>query len=110
MREYAAVENKFAQMGLSLSEDDIANNKSWSDQMWGYMGTSLTEMGISQSSYETVLLNSEKRSQLFESIYGEGGEKAVAEAEIRDYMLDRYAMIDYIDIELKDGEGNLLKS
>lgn len=110
MREYAAVENKFGEYGLSLSEEDRNSAQSYCDQMWDYAGEYFSEMGIAQSSYESIYFNEEKKDKLFEAVYGEGGDHAVADAEIKQYMLDNYVLVDYIEMELKDGAGNLLKS
>ncbi|MBQ5331481.1 MAG: hypothetical protein J6F31_09570 [Oscillospiraceae bacterium] len=110
MREYAVVEKKFGENSLELTEAELTAAQSYMDYMWEYGGEYLSSLGISQDSYKSVYLNDEKRSKLFEKIYGEGGEKAVPESEIKQYMLDNYVRFDYIDMELKDGEGNLLKS
>lgn len=110
MQEYAAVEAKFDEYGLTLSDDDKQSAQVYLDQIWDYAGDYYTSMGVSENSYKSVFLNSSKRQKLFETIYSEGGEKAVSDDEIKTYLDENYALINYIDVELKDGEGNLLKS
>ena len=110
MQEYAAVEAKFDEYGLTLSDDDKQSAQVYLDQIWDYAGDYYTSMGVSENSYKSIFLNSSKKQKLFETIYSEGGEKAVSDDEIKTYLDENYALINYIDVELKDGEGNLLKS
>lgn len=110
MQEYCAIEEKFAERGLSLTAEEKEAAQLYSDQLWDYGGEYYMEMGISQKSYLSVYLNSIKREKLFGSYYFEGGENAVSDDEAKSYLDENYALINYIDIELKDGEGNLLKS
>lgn len=110
MQEYAAVEAKFDEYGLTLSDDDKQSAQIYLDQIWDYAGDYYTSMGVSENSYKSIFLNSSKKQKLFETIYSEGGEKAVSDDEIKTYLDENYALINYIDVELKDGEGNLLKS
>jgi hypothetical protein len=116
LREYAAINEKFAALGLSYSLDDYGTpmdevvdesiDYSWESNI----SPTLTPYGISKESYRQVQLNAVKRDELFNYYYGEGGEKEVLEAEIKEYLQENFAHIDYLEMELKDGEGNLLKS
>ncbi|WP_432651486.1 hypothetical protein [Huintestinicola sp.] len=110
MQEYAAVEAKFDEYGLTLTDEDKETAQVYLDQIWEYAGEYYTSMGISENSYKSIFLNSSKKQKLFETIYSEGGEKAVSDDEIKTYLDENYALINYIDVELRDGEGNLLKS
>lgn len=110
MQEYVAVNNKFEEYGLAVSDDDKKIVDLYCEQYWDYYGDYYTEMGISRESFSAMQLNSTKRDLLFEHLYSEGGEKAVSADEIKAYLSENYALISYVDIELKDEEGNLLKS
>ena len=110
MQEYAAVEAKFNEYGLTLSNEEKETAQVYLDQMWEYAEDYYTTKGISENSYRSIFLNSSKKQQLFEHIYSEGGERAVSDDEIKAYLDENYAMINYIEVELRDGEGNLLKS
>lgn len=110
MQEYAAVETKFNEYGLTLTDEDKETAQVYLDQMWEYAGEYYTSMGISENSYKSIFLNSSKKQKLFETIYSEGGEKAVSDDELKAYLDENYALINYIEVELRDGEGNLLKS
>ena len=110
MQEYAAIENKFGELGLSFENKEDERISIITDQWWEYIGEYYEEIGVSKDSYYKVGLNSEKRSAIFDHYYDEGGEKAVPEEEIISYLEENYARIKYIEMPLKDGEGNLLKS
>lgn len=116
VREYAAINEKFAALGLSYDLDSygVPMDQTISDSVersWDEGDADmLIPLGISKESYKQLQLNSQKTMQLFQYYYGDGGEKAVPEAEIKKYLTDNFARINYIEMELKDGEGNLLKS
>ena len=110
MQEYAAIEAKFTELGLTISADEKDAAKVYCDQTWDYAGEYYTKMGISEKSFTSLYLNSQKRDKVFKTIYSEGGEYAVSDDEIKTYLDENYAMINYIAMELKDGSGNLLKS
>ncbi len=110
MREFAAVEKKFAELGLAFENKEEDRMNIVVDQMWEYFGEYYEELGVSRQSYYDVGLNSEKKSAIFNYYYGEGGEKAVSEDAISAYLTESNARRKYFAMPLKDGEGNLLKS
>ncbi|MCM1023079.1 MAG: hypothetical protein NC395_03375 [Prevotella sp.] len=110
MREYAAVEKKFAELELSFENNEEKAVSNTVDQWWEYVGEYFEGIGVSKQSYYDIVLNSEKRSLIFDHYYADGGEKAVSDDEIKDYLLENNARIKFIRMELRDGEGNLLKS
>lgn len=110
MQEYAAVEKKFGELGLTFENNEDKKNALIIDRMWDAYGSIYEEIGISKQSYSDIGLNNAKRDILFNYYYGEGGEKAVSEDAIAAYLIDSNVRIKYISMPLKDGEGNLLKS
>lgn len=110
MREYAAVEKKFAELGLAFENKEEDRLNIVVDQMWEYFGEYYEGLGVSKESYRDVGLNSEKRTAVFNYYYGVGGEKAVPDDEVSSYLSENNARIKYFTMPLKDGEGNLLKS
>ncbi|MDR0974283.1 MAG: hypothetical protein LBL80_01170 [Ruminococcus sp.] len=110
VREYAAVNQKFTELGLSYTDNEDVSVKNYIEENWDYFSEALSTIGISRASYEDVMLNSLKRQEIFMYYYGPGGEKAVSDEIIKEYLLENNARIDYIPMVLKDGEGNLLKS
>jgi hypothetical protein len=110
VQEFAIIDQKFAELGLSYGDGERESVLNYIDQNWEYFAAELTDLGISRDSYEKVLLNSMKRQEIFLYYYGKGGEREVPDDVIKLYLLENNARIDYIPMELKDGEGNLLKS
>ncbi len=109
-RTQVAVEKKFDEYGLALTDEEEQEAELYCSQMWDYGGSYFEELGIGESSYRSIYMNNEKRAKLFDLIYSAGGERAVSDDELKAHMAENFALINYIDIELKDGEGNLLKS
>ncbi len=110
LREYAAVEQKFTEYGLSLSDEEISSLKLNLDQLWDYYGESYETLGIAESSFLLVYENNMKADKLFDAVYGENGSDPVSEDAVKSYYLEQYALINYIDMHLVDGDENLLKS
>ncbi|MBQ8567596.1 MAG: hypothetical protein IJ446_00070 [Oscillospiraceae bacterium] len=110
LREHLAIEQKFNEYGLTLSEEEIQAAEINCESMWDYYGEFYEGYGISQESFLRTYLNGLKSDMLFEYVYGENGERTVPDETIRDYMKENYALVNYISMNLVDGEGNLLKS
>lgn len=110
MRKFAAVENKFDELGLKFENKEDELVKITASSWWEYLGEYYEEIGVSEQSYLDIGVNSEKELALFDHYYGEGGEREIPEEEVRNYLKENYARIKYIEMPLKDGEGNILKS
>ncbi len=110
MQRFVAIEQKFAELGLSFenNEEQIAAN--YVKQMWDYYSSVYEGFGIGNQSLLDIYTNGYKENSLFDYYYGKNGEKEISEQEIIDYIYGNYAKINYIEMPLKDGEGNLLKS
>lgn len=110
VKHYLAIEQKFDEYGLSFTEDENSAAKITVDSMWEYYGSVYEDYGISKDSFLKCYKNTLKSDKIFEHVYGDGGERAVGDQEIQSYMNENYALINYISMNLVDGEGNLLKS
>lgn len=110
MQKYVAVEKKFDELGLSFTDEEMEAAKAYIDSVWEYYGASYEEIGVGKNSQLLIYLNTIKKSNIFNYYYGEGGEKAATEEEIRTYLEENKARINFIEMTLKDGEGNLMKS
>ncbi len=111
MREYAAVEKKYDELGLSMDDSDKKALSNSVDQWWDeYIGDYYESIGVSKQSYYDAALNAAKRSDIFDYYYAGDGELAVPEEDIKNYLLENNVRIKFISMPLKDGEGNLLKS
>lgn len=110
MQEFVAVENKFNELGLSFEDNEKEKTKVYLDSIWEYYGSNYEDAGISEDSQLLIMLNSTKKNMIFDYYYAEGGQDEISEADIRAYLEENNKRINYIKMELKDGEGNLLKS
>ncbi len=110
MKKYAAYETKFDELGLSFSNNEDKLVASTAEQWWEYIGEQYESFGISKNSYVDAGINARKASAIFDYYYGEGGEKEIPEEDIKTYLNDNYARIKYVELSLKDAEGNVLKS
>ena len=110
IRKYAVIEKKFDELGLSFSNNEDKIVSATAEQWWDYLGEQYEDMGVSEQSYIDIGINSQKENAIFNYYYGEGGEKEVSEDDIKAYLNDNNARIKYIEMTLKDAEGNVLKS
>jgi len=110
LKKYVAVENKFTELGMELSEDDKNTVDYIVNQMWPAYGTMMEGYGISEQSYRSCYTNTMKNDEIFLKYYDKDGITPVSDDEIKQYMTDNYARVNYIALNLKDADGNLLKS
>ncbi len=111
LRLQAAVDAKFDEMGLELDEYSTTYADYMVEQMWSQYGDMFEGYGIGKESYRDIYLNSIKRDEIFMKYYNsEDGITPVSEDDIKAHLLDNYARVKYIALNLKDAEGNLLKS
>lgn len=110
MQKFVAVENKFDELGLSFEDNEKEKAKVYLDSIWEYYGENYEDAGISEASQLKIMINSTKKNMIFDHYYGVGGENEVSESEVRAYLDENNKRINYIEMELRDGEGNLLKS
>lgn len=103
-----AVEREFSRRGLSFTATEQSNLDSNLSYYWSYLGESMEEAGISQSSYERVQKQGLMGQKILLDIYGEGGEQEIPEQELKDYMSENYMRLNHILISNKDDDGNTL--
>lgn len=112
-----ALDNVIAENGIELDADLEASAKEQAKKDWylgsyyeeymayGYTATPYKDMlepyGISfESFFESSYLASVKQNAIFDFFYAKGGEKAVAESEIKDYFEDNYTSYSYFTVNL----------
>ncbi len=89
-KEHLAAELKFAELGLSLTEEEKTSVDNMVDSIWEVYGEQYTLSGINKNSYTRSLENTIKTNNLFLHYYGEGGEKAPTQQEYQDYFSQNY--------------------
>ena len=110
MQEFVAIEHKFDELGLSFQDNEKEKTRIYLDSIWEYYGQNYEDAGISEDSQLLIMLNSTKKNMIFDYYYAQGGQNEISEADIKTYLEENNKRINYIKMELKDGEGNLLKS
>lgn len=96
MRQYFATESRCAQLGISLSEEEIASAQTSAASEYDSYGAFYEEVGIAQSSLQMQVENSLKKDKLFDAIYGEGGEKEISQQELRDFFNEEFLKIEFM--------------
>lgn len=107
---YAAVKKDFKEKKIALTGEEIAQVDEAAIKAFEYYGDFFEESGISEESAKSVLSLNMEEQKLWDYYYGEGGELDIPEQELYDYYVDNHLRIKYLEMPLKDGEGNLLKS
>ena len=89
-KESMALCDKFNQLGLSFSEQELATCQTQAKSYYEQSGDNLEKNGISQNSIELLYQITYMKTKVFDAIYGEGGEQEVSEQEMRDYYNENY--------------------
>lgn len=107
-KEFLYVEEKFAEAGMELSEDDLAAAKNTVDSLWSFYQENYEKIGIAQSSYLARIQNSYKSRALFLAQYGKGGTEAVAEADLKAELKNNYAEVQLLSFSTNEEDGTAM--
>jgi hypothetical protein len=109
LKAYYYISDLFTELGLELTEEDTTSIEDTTTSMWSYYQTTMEDMGIAQDSFNKAYSEySVKYQKVFETMYGEGGEKAVSDDELKTYFTDNYYSYEYFTAPLTkaDDSGN----
>lgn len=110
LKQFVANEKEFDKLGLSLTDDQKTEIQAYLDNyMDGDNGKLFKKNGISEDSIKAIITNSYKSEAVFKAYYGIDGSEGVTEQQLKDYYIENNARVKYIDVALKDGNGNLLE-
>lgn len=109
-KTYVAVEKKFDELGLTLSESDKNKLNVQVSSYWNYYSTIYEPNGAGQTSLKKILTNSYKSNLIFKKYYDKDGLEAVSDADLKTKLGEDYAQLKYIKMEMVDAEGNKLKT
>ncbi|MFR4199201.1 MAG: hypothetical protein ACLT2C_08885 [Ruminococcus sp.] len=109
-QQYVAVEQKYSELSLELSDESKTEIDNTLNNFWDTNSKTFEANGISKESVKLVLENTYHTNDLFLYYYDIDGEEGVTEDELKEYYIDNDARVRYIKIDLKDGNGDLLKS
>ena len=107
--DFVATEQKFDELGLTLSDEDNLNLKSMMDYYWASNKEVMEKNGIGESSFKMILTSSYKSDAVFEHYYGIGGELGVTEEDLSKYYAENNIRAQYVRFSLADSEGNTMK-
>ena len=89
-KEYCAVTEKFKELGLELTDEDMKTIASSATNTYNSQKELFEEMGISKESIKLVLKGTKMKSMIFDYYYGENGKEAPKDEEIEKYISDNY--------------------
>lgn len=104
-----AVEQLMSDLGLELDQADYEASLSYTAQLWANIKDQFESYGISQDSFNYCYAEyTVKYGQVFEAVYGEGGEKYVTDDELVEYFKENYTGYAYFGASMAttDEEGN----
>lgn len=108
--EYMAITREFEKLDEVFTAEETSNiNDMISYYTSDEAGKFYAKNGIGEESIRDIIEISYKRQHVFDHYYGFEGEKGMSEEELKEYFNDNYARVEYITIDLKDADGNLLK-
>ena len=89
-KEYCAVTEKFKELGLELTDEDMKTIASSATNTYNAQKDMFEEMGISKESIKLVLKGTKMKSMIFDYYYGTDGKEAPKDEEIEKYVTDNY--------------------
>lgn len=107
---FVNIEKEFDALGLKLSGEELAAADANAASSMNYYGDYFTGAGIGEETVKAIVLNSYKQDAVWQAYYGEGGSKGIETQELYDFYKANNLRAKYIEMPLKDGEGNLLKA
>ncbi|MBP3335647.1 MAG: hypothetical protein J6L61_05865 [Ruminiclostridium sp.] len=118
VKQYVAIQNKFKELNLSLTDEEEDTVKASVKKMWdteisyyGYStgktyGQNYEAGGISKKSYEAVQLVNKMSEKVFDAYYEKNGISATDEKDIATYFYDNYGRFQIIQVSLSEGNGD----
>lgn len=102
VENYAAVEILFAQLGGSLTEEELSAADSYAETLWAGSQDVFAENGIGPGSLRLWMENSARAGKLLELVYGPEGEQPVSDAELTAFIDENFARGSYLALPLLD--------
>ncbi|MCQ2417072.1 MAG: hypothetical protein MJ071_04585 [Oscillospiraceae bacterium] len=109
-KTFVAIEKEFDALDLKLTGEQLAAAENSAKTSMSYYGDFFNSAGIGEQSVKDIILNSYKQDAIWEAYYAVDGIKGIQEQELYDNYKENHFRFKYIEMPLKDGEGNLLKA
>lgn len=96
LKLYFWTESELDRLGVTVSEEALAQANTTTESYWALLQTSLENFGVSKSSFDLAYSQYTAKSvALFNAYYGAGGEKEVPYDEVLQYYTDHYYSYEY---------------
>lgn len=105
-KSYVAINNKFKEYDLKISEETKKSSKEFDDYAWKFLGGSYMKNGVSFETFQKVTVSRDKRQEVFLKYYGEGGVEPVSQDEIKAKLLENYYKLKRTSFEIKNTDGS----
>lgn len=89
-KEYCAVSDKFKELGLSLSDEDIKSVGTSATNAYNAQKDMYEELGISKESIKLMLKETKMKEQLFDYYYGDDGKEKPSDEDLEKYINENY--------------------
>ena len=103
-KEFVAVQTKFDELGLTLSEDDVSQIEDSISSTWGSQKEFYELEGVSRESLKMCFEHSYKKEAIFDHYYMEGGETPVTDDDVNKYISDNYIRYKLVTIPKSTNE------
>ncbi len=115
IKRFIYVKRMCDENNLTISDQDKNNSLTMTEYYWNYYGyASLFEAnGVSLATYKEYTLYSLYEDKYFNFIYGEGGDKAVSDTDIKNFLYSNYVIADVLSASVaskKDSEKALVQT
>lgn len=102
VKKFIAVNEKFEELGLELSEEDVsAVDNALNTYLQNY-GSLYVDNGCGETSLRAMIESNYKYDAIFVHYYGKGGEKEVPESDLYKQLTENYAKAQFITVSLLD--------
>lgn len=107
---YVAIQREFERLELTLSGEELAGIESGLASSKQFYGDFFRENGIGEDSVRSIITLSYQEDAIWEAYYGKDGSLEIQDQTLYDDYVANHLRVKYIEMPLKDGAGNLLKS
>jgi hypothetical protein len=112
--QHILINKKFTELGLSLTDEqkqaiETAYTTNWVGQYGEEnLNKILDTLGLTIEEFKDIISLQYKNDALINYYFGPGGEKEIADSELKNKYLENYARFKYVILAKTDSEGNQL--
>lgn len=108
INQYFYIQDKFKELGLELTEEEISMANQTTTSYWSYYSNTFEPLGISRDSFNQVFaLFSTMSSKVFEALYSPDGEFGISDEDLTSFYVENYFSYEYFtaSTQKKDDSG-----